>query len=147
MARCFRRQRRCGFSRNTLNTSEVWSSATRRSLSRVQCCRLLDCCGSLPVLACREPISMERNCRKTIFARPLLSTRSVQRVILSISPLRWRRCTEATAVDRTDAVQSRLEQYFDNLSAENVFRGACGAFKRGPAAQAVTVSGHRPCLT
>ena len=37
-------------------------------------------------------------------------------------------------VDWTDAVQSRLEQYFENLSAENVFRDARGAFKRGGAA-------------
>ena len=42
--------------------------------------------------------------------------------------------SEATAVDRTDAVQSRLEQYFENPSDENVFRDARGAFKRGPAA-------------
>ena len=42
--------------------------------------------------------------------------------------------SEATAVDRTDAVQSRLEQYFDNPNAENAFRDARGAFKRGPAA-------------
>ena len=42
--------------------------------------------------------------------------------------------SEATAVDRTDAVQNRLEKYFDNPSAENVFRDARGAFKRGSAA-------------
>ena len=34
----------------------------------------------------------------------------------------------------TDAVQSRLEQYFENPSAENVFRDARGAFKRVPVA-------------
>ena len=42
--------------------------------------------------------------------------------------------SEATAVDRTDAVQSRLEQYFEKPIAENVFRDARGAFKRGLAA-------------
>ena len=42
--------------------------------------------------------------------------------------------SEATAVDRTDAVQSRLEQYFENPSAENVFRDARGASKRATAA-------------
>ena len=31
-------------------------------------------------------------------------------------------------------MQSRLEQYFENPSAEHVFRDASGAFKRGPAA-------------
>ena len=49
----------------------------------------------------------------------------------------YRRVTmgsEATAVDRTDAVQSRLEQYFENPSAANAFRDAYEAFKRGPAA-------------
>ena len=42
--------------------------------------------------------------------------------------------SEATAVDWTDAVQSRLEQYFEKPIAENVFRDARGAFKRGLAA-------------
>ena len=42
--------------------------------------------------------------------------------------------SEATAVDRTDAVQSRLDQYFENPSAENVFRDARGASKRATAA-------------
>ena len=42
--------------------------------------------------------------------------------------------SEATAVGRTDAVQSRLEQYFENPSAENVFRDARGASKRATAA-------------
>ena len=31
------------------------------------------------------------------------------------------------------SVQSCLEQYFEDPSAENVFRDACGAFKQGPA--------------
>ena len=42
--------------------------------------------------------------------------------------------SEATAVDRIDAVHSRLEQYFENPSAERVFRDTLGAYKRGPAA-------------
>ena len=42
--------------------------------------------------------------------------------------------SESTAVDRTDAVQSHLEQFFEKPSAENYFRDARGAFKRGPAA-------------
>ena len=42
--------------------------------------------------------------------------------------------SEATGIDRTDAVQSRLEQYFENPSAANAFRDAYEAFKRGPAA-------------
>ena len=42
--------------------------------------------------------------------------------------------SEAAAVNRTDAVQSRLEQYFENPKAENVFRDTRGAFKRGPVA-------------
>ena len=54
--------------------------------------------------------------------------------------------SEATAVDRTDAVQSRLEQYFENPSDENVFRDARGAFKRGPSAviSKAFVSGLHP---
>ena len=69
----------------------VWT-ATRRSRSRVLCCRLRNCCESLSVHACREPISMERNCRTTISARLLLSTHSVGRVILLIRLLRRHRC-------------------------------------------------------
>ena len=42
--------------------------------------------------------------------------------------------SEATAVDRIDAVHSRLEQYFENPSAERVFCGTLGPYKRGPAA-------------
>ena len=41
---------------------------------------------------------------------------------------------EATAVDRIDAVHCRLEQYFENPSAERVFRDTLGDYKRGPAA-------------
>ena len=141
MARCFRRQRRRGFSRNTRNTSKVWSSAaTTRSLYRVLCCRLLNCCGSLSVHARGEPISIERSCRTTISARLLLSTRIVEGFILSIRPLRRQRYavvtmgSEATAVDRNDAVPSRLEPYFDAPKTESVFRDMRGAFKRGPAA-------------
>ena len=54
--------------------------------------------------------------------------------------------SETSAVGRTDAVQSRLEQYFENPSAENVFRDARGAFKRGPAAviSKVFVAGLHP---
>ena len=44
--------------------------------------------------------------------------------------------SEATAVDLTDAAQSRLEQYFENpSSAESVFRDARGESKRGAAAK------------
>ena len=42
--------------------------------------------------------------------------------------------SEATAVDRIDAVHSRLKQYFENPSAKRVFRDTLGAYKRGPAA-------------
>ena len=42
--------------------------------------------------------------------------------------------SEATAVNRIDAVHSCLEQYFENPSAERVFRDTLGAYKRGPAA-------------
>ena len=42
--------------------------------------------------------------------------------------------SEATAVDRIDAVHSLLEQGFENPSAERVFRDMLGAYKRGPAA-------------
>ena len=38
--------------------------------------------------------------------------------------------SESTAADRTDAVQSRLEQYFENPSAESVYREARGTFQR-----------------
>ena len=41
---------------------------------------------------------------------------------------------EATAVDRIDAVHSRLEEYFENPSAERVFRDTLSAYKSGPAA-------------
>ena len=55
---------------------------------------------------------------------------------------------EATAVDRTDAVQSRLEKYFENPRAENAFRDARGTFERGPEAvnSKALVVGFRPCL-
>ena len=39
--------------------------------------------------------------------------------------------SEATAVDRIDAVHSRLEQYFEKPSAERVFRDTLRAYKRG----------------
>ena len=42
--------------------------------------------------------------------------------------------SEATAVDQIDAVQSRLEQYFENPSAARVSCDTLGAYKRGPAA-------------
>ena len=42
--------------------------------------------------------------------------------------------SEAIHVDRMDAVHSRLEQYFENPSAERVFRDTLGVHKRGPAA-------------
>ena len=42
--------------------------------------------------------------------------------------------SEATDVDRADAVQSHLEQYFENPRPENVFCDVRGVFKRGPAA-------------
>ena len=81
------------------------------------------------------------DCRAMTSAMLLLSTRSVGRVVLSTAILRRQRyCrrvtigSEVTAVDRTDAVQSHLEQYFENPSAEHVFRDASGAFKQGPAA-------------
>ena len=37
--------------------------------------------------------------------------------------------SEATAVDKIDAVQRRLEQYFESPSAERVFRDTLGAYK------------------
>ncbi|CAB1115245.1 unnamed protein product [Ectocarpus sp. CCAP 1310/34] len=40
----------------------------------------------------------------------------------------------ATAVDHIDAIRSRLEHYFENPSAEHVFRDSAGAYKEGPAA-------------
>ena len=42
--------------------------------------------------------------------------------------------SEATAVDRTDAAQRRLEPYFENSSAESVFHNARWAYRRGAAA-------------
>ena len=77
------------------------------------------------------------NCKTTIFVRLLLSPQSVGRVILSTRPLQQQRCRRVTmgsktttAVDRTDAMQSRLEQYFENPSAESVYREARGTFQR-----------------
>ena len=55
--------------------------------------------------------------------------------------------SEASVVDRTDAVQSRLEQYFENLGTEHVLPDARGTFKRGPAAvisQAFVAGLHPP---
>ena len=42
--------------------------------------------------------------------------------------------SEATAVDRTDAIHSRVEQYSETPGAECVSRDTLGAHKRGPAA-------------
>ena len=52
---------------------------------------------------------------------------------------------ERTATDRVDAVQSRLEMYFENPSAELVFREK-GRYKTGPAAivSKAFVEGLRP---
>ena len=38
--------------------------------------------------------------------------------------------SDATAVDRIDAVHSRLEQYFENPSAERVFRDTLGVYQK-----------------
>ena len=55
--------------------------------------------------------------------------------------------SEATAVDQTDAIQSRLELCFENPIAEYDFCDARGTFKRGPAAvisQAFVAGLHPP---
>eukprot|EP00903_Cladosiphon_okamuranus_P021853 g20089.t1 len=41
--------------------------------------------------------------------------------------------SENTAEDRTDAIIARLETFFENRSAESVFREPDGSYKRGPA--------------
>ena len=41
---------------------------------------------------------------------------------------------ERTALDRVDGIVSRVELYFENPAAENVFRDSRGQWKSGPAA-------------
>eukprot|EP00903_Cladosiphon_okamuranus_P017345 g15980.t1 len=41
--------------------------------------------------------------------------------------------SENTAEDRTDAIIARMETFFENRSAESVFRERDGSYKRGPA--------------
>ena len=97
---------------------------------------------------------MELNYRKTIYARRLrteLQEDDLREALAkhaecwtddSVDPTiaaaevcrRVNMGSEDTAVDRIDAVHSRLEQYFENPSAERVFRDTLGAYKRGPAA-------------
>ena len=74
----------------------------------------------------RETVAKHAECWTGDSIDPSIATAEVcRRVTMS---------SEGTAIDQTDAVQSRLEQYFENPTAENVFRDARGAFKRGPAA-------------
>ena len=121
MAGFFPRQRRCGFSRNTLNTSEVWSLATTRSLSRVLCCRLLNCCGRKSTRSCLSRTYFDRTELQDDDLRETLAKHAACWTGDSIDPSIaaaevCRRVTmgsEATAVDRADAVQSRLQQYCD----------------------------------
>ena len=142
MAGFFPRQRRCGFSRNTLNTSEVWSLATTRSLSRVLCCRLLNCCGRKSTRSCLSRTYFDRTELQDDDLRETLAKHAACWTGDSIDPSIaaaevCRRVTmgsEATAVDQTDAIQSRLELCFENPIAEYDFCDARGTFKRGPAA-------------
>ena len=90
--RVFRRQRRSVIISNMLTTSGRWNSATTPSLSRALCCRLLSCCVSPSVRACRELILMGLNYRKTIYARRLRSTPSVAPTILWTHLLQRLRC-------------------------------------------------------
>ena len=54
--------------------------------------------------------------------------------------------SEPTALDRIDAVTWRLEDYFENPSAEKVFRDADGKYVKGPARvlTAALVAGLKP---
>ena len=134
------RQRRSASIPNTLRTSGRWNSATTHSLFRALCCRLLSCCVNPSVRACRGLILMGLNYRKTISrgaceARRYWTDNSVDPSTAAAEVCR--RVTmgsEATAVDRINAVQSRLEQYFENPSAARVFCDTLGAYKGGPAA-------------
>ena len=115
--RVFRRQRRCGFSRNTRNTSEVLEPSNNpQSISR-------------PVLSVSQLLRKSiRSClSQTCFDGTELQDDDLREALVkhaecwtggSIDPSItaaevYRRVTmgsEATAVGRTDAVQSRLEQ-------------------------------------
>ena len=74
----------------------------------------------------REALAKHAECWTGISIDPSIALAEVCRRVTMGS--------EATAVDRTDAVQSRLEQYFEKSSGENIFFDARGVFKRGPAA-------------
>ena len=136
----FHRQRRSASIPNTPSTSGRWNSAATHSLSRALCCRLLSCCVSPSVRACRGLILMGQNYRKTIYARRLRSTECLTDDSVDPSTAAAEVCrrvtmgSEATAVDRIEAVHSRLEQYFEDPSAERVFRDTLGVYERSPAA-------------
>ena len=74
----------------------------------------------------REALAKHAECWTDDTLEPSIAPAAVSRMVVM--------GTETTAVDRIDAVQSRLEQYFENPSAERVFRDSSGAFKEGPAA-------------
>ena len=134
------RQRRSVSIPNTLSTSGRWNSATTHSLSRAvlsvaqllrQSIRL---CLSRTYLYgtelqeddLREALAKHAECWTDDSVDPSIAAAEVCRRVTMGS--------EATAVDRIDAVHSRLEQYFENPSAERVFCDTLGAYKRGPAA-------------
>ena len=73
----------------------------------------------------REALMKHAECWTGDLIDPSIAAAAVSRLVVMGS--------EATAVDRTDAVQSRLEQYFENPSAEAIFRDSRGLFKKGPA--------------
>ena len=91
--RVFHRQRRSASIPNTLEYERAMELSNKASLSRALCCRLLSCCESPSVRACRGLILMGLNYRKTLYSRRLRSTQNVGPTILSNHLLRRLRCT------------------------------------------------------
>ena len=134
------RQRRTVSVPNMLSTSGRWNSATTQSISRpvlsvaqllrqsIRSCLSRTYFGGTELQEddLREALAKHAKCWTDDSVDPSIAAAEVCRRVTMGS--------EATAVDRIDAVHSRLEQYFKNPSAERVFRDTLGAYKKGPAA-------------
>ena len=134
------RQRRTVSIPNMLSTSGRWNSATTQSISRpvlsvaqllrqsIRSCLSRTYFGGTELQEddLREALAKHAECWTDDSVYPSIAAAEVCRRVTMES--------EATAVDRINDVQSRLKEYFENLSATRVFLDTLGAYKRGRAA-------------
>ena len=87
----------------------------------------------------REALAKHAECWTGDTLDPSIAAADVSRLVAMGS--------EQTAVDRFDALLGRLENYFENPTAETIFRESNGKYKKGPAAvitKALVANLHPP---